>query len=170
MFEGSVLGVDPGVATVGLAVLARPERRPSLVFTDTVRTPSDLPEPQRLRRIHEAVAASIAEHRPLTVAVETVMWNRNTTSAMAVARATGVVLLAAAEAGLPVEEYQPLEVKMAVTGVGNAAKDQVRAALERAHGLRGVPAQPDACDAVAVALCHMLQSRMRTLTRRAAAR
>jgi len=57
MFEGSVLGVDPGVATVGLAVLARPERRPSLVFTDTVRTPSDLPEPQRLRRIHEAVAA-----------------------------------------------------------------------------------------------------------------
>jgi len=120
--------------------------------------------------IDEAVRAAIVEHRPTSVAVERVAWNKNQVSALTVARAIGVVLLAASQAGLEVEEYGPLEVKMAVTGVGNAAKDQVRAALERAHGLRGVPAQPDACDAVAVALCHMLQSRMRTLTRRAAAR
>ena len=165
-----MLGVDPGVATLGLAVLSRADRTTSLVWSGTVRTPSDLPEADRLRRIHEEVAASIAAHHPTAVAVESVMWNRNTTSAMAVARATGVVLLAAAEAGIEVDEYLPLEVKMAVTGVGNAGKDQVRAALERAHGLRAVPRQADACDAVAVALCHLLQSRMRTLTRRAAAR
>jgi crossover junction endodeoxyribonuclease RuvC len=80
---------------------------------------------------------------------------------MQVARATGVVLLAAAEAGLEVEEYGPLEVKMAVTGQGNADKRQVRDALARFHGLRGVPSEPDAADAVAVALCHLTQSRLR---------
>lgn len=170
MFEPPVLGVDPGLAAVGLAVVARRDRRPELLWATTLRTPSDLPEPARLRRIHEAVRAAIAEHRPAAVAVEAVRWNRNETSALAVARATGVVLLAAAEAGLPVEEYGPLEVKMAVTGVGNAPKDQVRGALERAHGLRNIPSQPDAADAVAVALCHVLQSRMRAFARQAAAR
>jgi crossover junction endodeoxyribonuclease RuvC len=78
-----------------------------------------------------------------------------------VARATGVVLLAAAEAGLPVEEYGPLEVKMAVAGTGTADKAQVRAALARLHGLRDVPSQADSADAVAVALCHLSQSRVR---------
>jgi crossover junction endodeoxyribonuclease RuvC len=82
-----------------------------------------------------------------------------------VARATGVVLLAASEAGLAVEEYGPLEVKMAVTGQGNADKAQVRDALARLHGLADVPTQPDAADAVAVALCHLTQSRLRGVAR-----
>ena len=170
MFEAPVLGVDPGVASVGLAAVARRDRSPALLWASTVRTPSDLPEAQRLRRLHEAVRSAISEHRPSSVAVESVRWNKNTSSAMAVARATGVVLLAAGEAGLPVEEYGPLEVKMAVTGQGNASKDQVRMALERLHGLRDVPAQPDAADAVAVALCHLLQSRLRAVARRVALR
>ncbi len=76
-----------------------------------------------------------------------------------------MVLLAAAEAGLPVEEYGPLEVKMAVTGQGDAEKAQVRDALARLHGLRDVPQQPDAADAVAVALCHLTQSRLRRVAR-----
>ena len=85
---------------------------------------------------------------------------------MVVARATGVVLLAAAEAGLPVQEYGSLEVKMAVTGQGNADKAQVREALERFHGLRDLPKQPDAVDAAAVALCHLTQVRLRTAATR----
>jgi len=96
------------------------------------------------------------------------MWGRNVGSAMSVARATGVVLLAAADAGVPVDEYPPLEVKMAVTGIGNAGKDQVRQALLRTHGLQDVPSQPDAADAVAVALCHLTQSPLRRLHREAA--
>jgi crossover junction endodeoxyribonuclease RuvC len=111
---------------------------------------------------------AFAEHRPDSVAVERLMWGRNTRSAMDVARASGVILLAAAEAGLEVEEYAPLEVKMSVTGQGNAPKEQVRRALAALVGAAGVPTQPDAADAVAVAVCHLGQSRLRALTRTAA--
>lgn len=161
MFDSCVLGVDPGLTTLGVAAVARRDRSPELVFAATVRTPGDLPEAQRLRIIADAIRAAIAEHRPGLVAVERVAWNRNQRSALHVARATGVVLLAAAEAGLPVEEYGPLEVKMAIAGHGNADKSQVRDALARFHGLAEVPSQPDAADAVAVALCHLTQSRLR---------
>lgn len=160
-----MLGVDPGVSALGLAAVARRDPRPEIRFAKTVRTPSDLNEPERLRLIHRALAAAIAEHRPDCVAIERVMWNTNQRSALHVARATGVVLLAAAEAGLPVEEYGPLEVKMAVTGQGTADKARVRDALVRLHGLRDVPTQPDAADAVAVALCHLTQSRLRRVAR-----
>jgi len=78
-----------------------------------------------------------------------------------------VVMLAAAEAGIPVEEFAPLEVKMAVTGIGNATKDAVRRALGRLVGMDGVPQDPDAADAVAVAVCHLQQMKMRQLSRRA---
>jgi len=165
VFDSSVLGVDPGVASTGLAVVARDGAAPRVVWSGTVRTPAGLAEPERLRRLHDAVRAAIAEHRPAAVALEAVRWNRNVTSAMAVSRATGVVLLAAAQAGVPVEEYGPLEVKMAVTGSGAADKAQVRRALVRAHGLRDVPVQADAADAVAVALCHLSQVRLRRAAR-----
>lgn len=165
MFDSCVLGVDPGLTSLGLAAVARREREPELVFALTVRTSPDLAEPARLRLLHEAVRDAIAKHRPESVAVERVAWNTNQRSALHVARATGVVLLAAAEAGLDVAEYGPLEVKMAVTGQGNADKKQVRDALERFHGLRGVPTQADAADAVAVALCHLTRSRLRQAER-----
>ena len=161
VFDSCVLGVDPGLTTLGLAAVARRDRRPELLFAAAVRTPTDLAESERLRMIAEAIRLAIAEHRPTSMAVERVAWNKNQQSALHVARATGVVMLAAAEAGVPVEEYGPLEVKMAITGQGNAEKAQVRDALERFHGLKDVPAQPDAADAVAVALCHLTQSRLR---------
>jgi crossover junction endodeoxyribonuclease RuvC len=84
---------------------------------------------------------------------------------MEVARASGAVMVAAAEAGLSVEEYAPLEVKMAVTGVGNAPKAQLRRALGLILGASAVPDEPDAADAVAVAVCHLYQSRLRALRR-----
>ena len=161
VFDSCVLGVDPGLTTLGLAAVARRDRRPELLGAVTVKTSPEAPEPERLRTIAEAVRLAIADHRPDAVAVERVAWNRNQSSALHVARATGVVLLCAAEAGLSVDEYGPLEVKMAVTGQGNAEKSQVRDALVRFHGLDGVPSQPDAADAVAVALCHLTQSRLK---------
>jgi crossover junction endodeoxyribonuclease RuvC len=167
VFDSPVLGVDPGLSALGLAAVARRDRRPELVFAETVRTRGDIAEADRLRLIHDAIRDAIAAHRPESVAVERVAWNKNQVSALQVARATGVVLLAAAEAGLSVEEYGPLEVKMAVTGQGNADKAQVRDALVRLHGLRDVPSQPDAADAVAVALCHLTQSRLRRVARMA---
>lgn len=161
VFDSCVLGVDPGVSALGLGAVGRGDRRPVLVFARTVRTPSDLAESLRLRLLYDAVRHAISQHRPASVAIERIAWNTNQVSAMGVARASGVALLAAAEAGLSVEEYGSLEVKMAVTGQGNAAKAQVRDALERFHGLRDLPNEPDAVDAVAVALCHLTQSRLR---------
>jgi len=170
MFDGCVLGVDPGMASVGLAILGRAEGRPSVAWSKTVTTPASQAEPARLRLIYLAVREAICEHRPCALAVERVMWGRNTGSAMGVARATGVILLAAADAGLPVKEYAPLEVKMAATGVGNAGKDQVRRALARMHGIDGVPSQPDAADAAAVAFCHLQHLRLRAAECKAVSR
>lgn len=161
MFDSCVLGVDPGLASTGVAAVGWADRRPVLLAASTVRTGAGTPEAERLAAIHDAVVGAIAAHGPMSLAVERVAWNRNQGSALHVARATGVVMLAAASAGIAVEEYGPLEVKMAVTGDGGAAKERVRDALVRLHGLRGVPEQPDAADAVAVALCHLTNARGR---------
>jgi crossover junction endodeoxyribonuclease RuvC len=167
MFDEPVLGVDPGTAAVGLAVVARNGGSPRVAWATTFRTPRGLGPADRLRLIHDAIREAIRERRPAVVAMERLMWGRNVDSAMAVARASGAIMVAAAESGLPVEEYAPLEVKMAVTGVGNAAKEQVRLALARLLGVDGVPSEPDAADAVAVAVCHLQQSRLRRMTREA---
>ena len=99
------------------------------------------------------------------MAVERVAWNKNHVSALTVARATGAIMVVAADAGLSVTEYGPNEVKIAVTGMGNADKQQVRRALVKVHGLMEVPTQADAADAVAVALTHLVGARMRGLAR-----
>ncbi|HYY07118.1 MAG TPA: crossover junction endodeoxyribonuclease RuvC, partial [Actinomycetota bacterium] len=112
MFEKRVLGVDPGVARLGLAVVDG-EPKPVLVWAEAVTTPTGTDEPVRLHRLSTAIREAIALHRPSSVAVERIAWNRNQVSALSVARATGAVMVAAAEAGLPVAEYGPNEVKMA---------------------------------------------------------
>ena len=165
MFDSCVLGIDPGVANVGLAVVARADRKVSLVWATTVRTSPDLAGPTRLRRLADEVDAAIGLHAPDAVAIERLAWNRNQVSALQVARATGAVMVVADRAGLPVEEYGPNEVKIAVTGAGDADKHQVRDALVRIHGLRDCPVQADAVDAVAIALTHLMGSRMRAASR-----
>ncbi len=165
MFERRVLGVDPGVARLGLAVVDGDGRKAELIWADAFHTPAGSEESERLRRLSVAMRDAIGAHRPSAVALERVAWNRNQVSALTVARATGAVMVVAAEAGLPVSEYGPNEVKMAVTGMGNADKHQVRRALIRVHGLRSVPAQADAADAVAVALTHLMGARMRGVAR-----
>jgi crossover junction endodeoxyribonuclease RuvC len=170
MFDSAVLGVDPGVARCGFAVVGRRDRTVTLIWSGTISTPADLEESERLRRLADGMAAAIDTHAPQAVAIERVAWSRNQVSALHVARATGALMVVAARAGLPVEEYAPNEVKQAVTGAGNADKAQVQRALARVHGLRDVPAQADAADAVAVALTHLLAARMRGIAARAGVR
>jgi crossover junction endodeoxyribonuclease RuvC len=165
MFEDRVIGVDPGVARLGLAVVEGDGRSARLVWAGAVSTDARVDEAIRLRTICLALREAIAGHHPGAVAFERLAWNRNQVSAIAVARATGAMMVVAAEAGLPVAEYGPNEVKIAVTGMGNADKQQVRRALLRVHGLDDVPSQADAADAVAVALTHLVGLRMRTLAR-----
>jgi crossover junction endodeoxyribonuclease RuvC len=166
MFDSLVLGVDPGLARLGLAVVGREGRRPVLVWADTVLTPVGMAESIRLRCVAEAVREAIAVHGPSCVAIERVAFNRNTVSALIVARATGAVMVAAADAGLSVDEYSPTEVKSVVAGAGNADKGQVRQALIRMHGLRDVPTQADAVDAVAIALTHLTGAKLRAAAAR----
>jgi len=166
MFERVILGVDPGTRAMGLAVVAsNGSAKPSVLWSSTIRTGSDEAASERLRRLAASVRGAIAEHRPETLAIERLMWGRNTGSAMEVARASGAILVTAAECGVPVEEYVPLEVKMAVTGVGNASKEQVRKGIGLLIGAEQVPSDADAADAVAVALCHLSQSRLRRLAK-----
>ena len=167
MFERTVLGVDPGTSAVGLACVAGDGTRVRLTWSCTVRTRPTDPGAGRLQRIYRAIGEAIQAYRPDAVALERLMWGKNIGSAMEVARASGAVMVAAAEAGVQVEEYAPLEVKMAVTGSGNASKEQVRRGLTLLLGQGAVPTEPNAADAVAVALCHLRQSRMREIVREA---
>ena len=165
MFETRVLGVDPGLARLGLAVVDGNGRKADLIWAGAIDTTSGSEESERLLKLFVAVRDAIATHRPSSMAVERVAWNKNHVSALTVARATGAIMVSAADAGLSVAEYGPNEVKMAVTGMGNADKAQVRSALVKVHGLRDVPTQADAADAVAVALTHLVGARMRGLAR-----
>jgi crossover junction endodeoxyribonuclease RuvC len=165
MFERMILGVDPGTSAIGLACVAGNAMRARLIWATTIRTGANAPGSERLQHIYRAVGEAIGAYDPEALALERLMWGKNIGSAMEVARASGAVMVAAAEAGVRVDEYAPLEVKMAVTGVGNASKEQVRKGLGLILGAEAVPREPDAADAVAVALCHLQQSRMRELTR-----
>ncbi len=147
-----VLGIDPGTATCGFGIVALEAGRLRFVDAGVVRTPSNASDADRLRQLHEALGVLMAEHRPQRVGVERLFFQRNVRTAMAVGQARGVALLAAAEAGLAVDEPTPNEVKQAVCGNGAADKQQVATMVARLLGvpLAGVP--DDATDALAVAI------------------
>jgi crossover junction endodeoxyribonuclease RuvC len=146
------LGIDPGTAICGFGVVELRGGGVRLIDAGCVRTPSDATDGERLRQLHAALAQLIAEHRPERVGVERLFFQRNVQTAMAVGQARGIALLAAAEAGLPVDEPTPNEVKQTVCGNGSADKAQVAVMVERLLGvsLGGVP--DDATDALAIAI------------------
>lgn len=149
------LGIDPGTATTGFGVVREEDGAYHLVDCGVILTPAQEPMPQRLLLLHNRLLALLATHRPDAVAVEELFFNKNVRTAIAVGQARGVVLLAAAQAGVPVYEYTPLQVKQAVVGYGRAEKHQVQEMVRILLGLDGVPQPDDAADAVAVALCHL---------------
>lgn len=148
-----VLGIDPGTAALGWGVVEQRSGRLRAVDHGCLTTSPDLPLGERLRSIHETVRALIAAHRPVVVAVERVFFSRNAQTAMAVGHARGVVLLAAAEADLPVHEATPNEVKSAVAGYGAADKEQVARMVQLVLGMTARPTPDDAADALAIAIC-----------------
>jgi crossover junction endodeoxyribonuclease RuvC len=146
------LGIDPGTARCGFGVVALDEGRLRLVDAGVIRTESDRSDAERLRALHGALIELLSLHHPQRVGVERLFFQRNVQTAMAVGQARGVALLAAAEAGLLVDEPTPNEVKQAVCGNGAADKSQVAAMVARLLGVAmdGVP--DDATDALAVAI------------------
>lgn len=148
-----VLGVDPGTAMTGYGVVALEGNRLRAVDYGCFETVPDRPLPERLLLIHEAIEDLLQTHKPGWVGVERLYFGRNVLTAFAVGQARGVVLLAAAQSGVPVLEYGPHEVKIAVTGYGRAPKDQVQRMVQVVLGLDRLPRPDDAADALAVAIC-----------------
>jgi crossover junction endodeoxyribonuclease RuvC len=148
-----VLGIDPGTAMTGYGIVERTGSKLRAVDYGCIETTPAWTLPQRLMAIHEVLNDLILTHRPELVAVERLFFNKNVQTAFAVGQARGVVLLTAAQHSLPVYEYGPHEVKMAVTGYGRAQKDQVQKMVQVVLGMAVLPRPDDAADALAVAIC-----------------
>ena len=158
-----VLGVDPGTAITGYGLVREEEAGLTLVHYGVITTAAGLPLPERLQAIYRGLAAVAREHQPGQAAVEELFFSRNARTALSVGHARGVVLLALADAGIPIHEYKPLEIKQAVTGYGSAGKQQVQEMVRLLLDLDHVPQPDDAADAVAVAVCHIHSARMAAL-------
>jgi crossover junction endodeoxyribonuclease RuvC len=148
-----VLGIDPGTARTGYGIVAREGSKLEMLDYGCIETTNDRPLGARLMLIKEALDDLIESHRPEAVGVERLFFNKNVQTAFAVGQARGVVLLAAAERGLPIMEFGPHEVKLAVTGYGRAPKDQVQRMVQMVLAMSELPRPDDAADALAVAVC-----------------
>ena len=158
-----VLGIDPGTAITGYGLIREENGQAVALAYGAITTSSDLPLPDRLKLIQRDLAAIIEQHRPDQSAVEQLFFNKNVRTALAVGHARGVVLLTLAQANLPIYEYTPLEVKLAVTGYGRADKAQVQQMVTLLLGLSKVPKPDDVADALAIALCHLHSAKLTTL-------
>jgi crossover junction endodeoxyribonuclease RuvC len=163
--HSSVLGLDPGVAMTGYGLVAQDGPHLGLVESGVVKTPPEQALEARLRTIFEEVSALLDRLSPGAVAVERVLFSANARTAMAVGQGSGVALLAASQAGIPVEQFSPNEVKLAVAGYGGAPKVQVARMVATLLSLRAPPRPDDAADACALAICHLQSQAMRARAR-----
>ena len=149
-----ILGIDPGYAIVGFGVLEAQRGQARLVRCGAINTPAGVPMPQRLVQIQADLETLIHQFAPDVMAIEELFFNTNVTTGIAVAHARGVLLYTAEKCGIPLHEYTPSQVKMAVVGYGKAEKRQVMDMTRRLLHLKAVPRPDDAADALALALCH----------------
>ena len=156
-----VIGIDPGTATTGYG-LVRENQDDSLQAVDhgVILTPADIPMAQRLALLYGKLNEILVLHHPDSSAVEKLFFQRNVKTAITVGQGRGVVLLALAQADVPVAEYTPLEVKQAVAGYGGADKRQVQEMVRVLLDLEEIPKPDDAADALAVAICHLHSAKM----------
>jgi len=148
-----IIGIDPGTARFGFGIIDVGDGYAAVDY-GTIETSAKVAMAQRLLELYEALTHLIATHSPDSMAIEQLFFSRNVTTAIAVGQARGVALLAAAQAEIPVAEYTPAEVKQAISGYGNADKQQVQFMVQLLLELDTVPYPDDAADALAVALCH----------------
>ncbi len=149
-----ILGIDPGLATVGWGVIDYRGNRFKTLGFGAIITPANLPTAERLTMIYDRISEIIIKYCPDAVAIEELFWNTNQTTGIRVSQARGVILLCAAQNGTRVVEYTPLQVKQAVVGYGRAEKCQVISMVTVLLGLDNPPSPDDTADALAVAICH----------------
>ena len=153
-----ILGIDPGVATIGFGLVEADRAQVHMVTYGAITTPAGLPLSRRLYQIDRDMEELIGKLRPDVMAVEELFFNTNITTGIAVAHGRGVILCAAERCGVPLYEYTPGQVKLAVTGYGKAEKRQVMDMTRRLLHLKAVPRPDDAADALALTLCHVRSS------------
>jgi len=159
-----VLGIDPGVSETGWAVLESEGGSPArLIDAGLVKTHPTTDLPERLRLIHASLSAVLSEYQPAAVAIEEMFFIKVANTIRATLQARGVVLLAAAQAGKPVSEYNPRTVKASLTGSGSADKAQMQSIVQKALGLKERLRPDDVADAAAIALCHIRSMRHKGL-------
>lgn len=149
-----ILGIDPGVATIGFGVIDAERQRNQLIQYGTITTPSGIPLSQRLLQISNDMDELILTFQPDEMAIEELFFNTNLTTGIAVAHGRGVILLSAEKARLPIFEYTPMQVKQAVVGYGKAEKKQVMLMTQKLLHMSRIPRPDDAADALAIAICH----------------
>ncbi|HVB74078.1 MAG TPA: crossover junction endodeoxyribonuclease RuvC [Ktedonobacteraceae bacterium] len=149
------LGIDPGTAIVGYAVVAARGSELSMIACDVITTAASLPLPQRLQQIYTQLSEIIGMYHPNEAAMEELFFAKNARTALTVGQARGVAMLALANGGLSIAEYTPMQVKQAVSGYGGAKKEQVGEMVRILLKLKTVPHPDDAADAAAVAICHL---------------
>lgn len=159
-----ILGLDPGTASVGYGVIEEHDGSTSVLGYGVIATkPKDGSTARRLQIIYEGLDLLLAEYQPDAAAVEELFFGRNITTAVKVGQARGVLLLALANAGIPVAEYSPPKIKEAVSGYGNASKQQVQYMVQNLLDLEELPKPDDAADGLAVALTHLQHQRYEML-------
>jgi crossover junction endodeoxyribonuclease RuvC len=149
-----ILGIDPGTAIMGYGLIEKKGQNLYPVAYACWRTPADLPMPQRLLHLADSLETFLLKYSPDVMAVEELFFNRNTTTALAVGQARGIVLLGGARNNIPIFEYTPLQVKQAVVGYGKADKKQIQYMVKALLALKESPKPDDTADALAVAICH----------------
>ena len=149
-----ILGIDPGTGILGFGVIEGSVQAPKMVDAGVIRTKVHQPEPERLLIIYESLQEIVTTTKPQVMSVEKLFFARNVTTAMSVSQARGVVLLVAQQHGLPIFEYTPMQIKLALTGYGKADKKQVQEMVRLLLKLKEVPKPDDCADALAAALTH----------------
>ena len=149
-----IFGIDPGSDRTGYGCVETDGSRHRIITSGAIKTAASASFPEKLLQIHTELATLLGECRPDGVAIENLFYSNNARSALKLGHARGVAMLAAVEAGLPVAEYTPAEVKRAVVGYGRAEKHQVQQMVKLILGLDVAPTPHDASDALAVAICH----------------
>lgn len=149
-----ILGIDPGVATIGFGVINAERQKNTLIQYGTITTPAGIPLASRLLQISNDMEKLIHLFQPDEMAIEEVFFSTNITTGISVAHGRGVILLAAEKLGVPIFEYTPIQVKQAVAGYGKADKKQVMLMTQRLLHMNRIPRPDDAADALAIAICH----------------
>jgi crossover junction endodeoxyribonuclease RuvC len=158
------IGIDPGTAITGYGLVHRTEAGELVAaHWGVILTPAGMPPSQRLASIYKSLVEILEEHRPQTAAVESLFFQKNVRTAMSVGQARGVVLLALEQAGIPTSDYNPNQVKQAVSGYGAADKAQMQAMVRMLLSLPELPKPDDAADALAIAICHLNTQRTQQL-------